>query len=792
MAKKSLPATGPNNENAFDSPQRFESMDKLHAQYRSIKSRMETKLKEWENYLKCYRRWPIRRKDGGVDVNYGQFKFKIDKSIGLFNSIILERPQWAWIQPMIHEYDGKPVTNEQRQKWAKAISKSWHRWFIQTWQERIDNTNDDCLDMQLFLAGIEHWCNKGDVYPENIPVETVFPDLTAGRDPKKWETLFIYKRFTYVDLKKMMDDQADGVDATAINDLLTKNSNKVDNLTDFEKLRLDTESSIQSSNSILCVYAYVKEYDGTITRYLFPESGEYIPSDQKKNTEPEKRFLIRNEKYCDNMSQVVAIRTYHRFKNYWSGESLSDNIYHQCLTYDRTTNRAMRAGLRRATTWISADTPDLADRLRANPESEVEILESGAELKVQSVGSDIADLIQASRSLQFDTERYTSEALETGFQNTKGRAITASENQANLMRESQAQESKSDLFIAQDRRLVAEIYRRSLSVATGEAEGMYLKAFKAEMEAEGIPEDAYKFENVLIESTFAIFGGNFIAQMSAIERLLSFIRIRPSTEGEFEAQRDAVGAIVGYDRADLYLPYKEQTDNAESQHAGVENEILDNEDLDPRNVQVLATDNHMVHINMHIVDLEGCLGRINELINVYPQTPPPLKPVALSTIMRKQSTLGNRIGHIIAHVEFLNQDSGYEQVIPQINKKLREYTGIQQALSAKTEALLNEMLQGAQDQNYMTQSQALKLQDQQRQLEFAKEMDAIKSTSALGKAQFGMAKAQANAEVKAEEHNQQMQFNQDKFNLEIEAMIKKAAAEGAAQAIAAVNKSKQQ
>lgn len=787
MASSKKQTSGPNFEQEFKSEERFSDMNKLHQRFTDVKARLNKKMTEWENYLKCYRRWPIRRKDGGVDTNWGQFKFKIDKSIESFSDLIIERPTWAWIVPNLYEIDGTPITQKQRDQWARIISESWHRWFIQTWCDRIDAANDDCFDMQMFMAGIEYWCNKGDIYPENIPIEHCLPDVTAGRNPEKWETLFIIRRVSYI----YLSEQAvkDGWNSEVIDDLLKNAGNTTSDLTEFEKLRLDVTDGAASDNSILVVEAYVKEYNGKITKYVMPESGRYIPS-KNPNEPAETRYLYKETGYCDHIGQVVAIRTFHRFKRYWSGESLADNIYPQCLNGDRTTNRLVRAGLRQSTVFIATDTPDLAERLRGDVESEVQVIDSGAQIKSTGINTATADLLNTTRALQFDTDRYNSDSLESGFQNSKGRAITASENQSNLMRSSQAVEAKMNLFINQDARLVKEIYRRSLKPVGRESGSEKLKSFKEELKSLGVPEEAYKFENVIITSVFSLMGGNFIAQQYAVDKLLAFARIKPESDEVREVQKDAIATIVGYDRVNLYLPYKEQIETAESQHAGTENEMLDNPELNPANVQVLPNDNHMVHINSHFFDVEGDLARLNELINVFPQTPEPLKALALDKMASKTKALENKMGHIKAHLTMLALDTTQQDIASAVNKKIVQTEAIQTSLTKAVDSLFNTFLQEAQSNTFMTAQQQLKLQDRQAEFEHKRRMEEIDTSKAMSRAQFGVMTKEASMQSKEADHEQKLRHAAESHQLELEAMIRKYAAEEVAKQMKTLNEAK--
>ena len=412
---------GANFELKFGSANRFDSMDELHSRYSSIRDRMNEKMKEWKNYLMSYRRHPIQRKGGRKDANYGQFKFEIDESSDVFTSLVLSRPTWATIIPK------DAPDKKTKLKWRTQISECWHEEFILPWEEKVENTAYDFFDMQMFMAGIEFWCNKGDVYPENVPIEHVFPDLTAGINPKKWETLFVLRRMSYKKLYDMRNK--DGWNRDAIESLLDTCENRVNDLSEFEKLRLDTKDATTTDNSILVCYAYVKEYDGSITHYIFPEDGIISARKHGDTSTPQKesRFLLIRKNFCKDMSEVVAIRTYHRFKQYWSGESLADNIFISKLQGDQAMNRILRSAVRSATTYLNSSNADTQEKLQNSSDQEVVVLDPDVKITQTNIQSNVGDLFNAVRQLEFDTSKMNRDHLPAGSQNVKGRAITAEE-----------------------------------------------------------------------------------------------------------------------------------------------------------------------------------------------------------------------------------------------------------------------------------------------------------------------------------------------------------------------------
>lgn len=742
---------GANYELKFGSPQRFEGMDDLHSRYTSIRDRMEEKMKEWKNYLKSYRRHPIQRKGGKKDANYGAFKFEIDNSADMFTSLVLSRPNWATVVPL------NAPDKQMKLDWRNKISECWHEEFIVPWEEKVENTAYDFFDMQMFMAGIEFWKNKGDVYPENIPIEHVFPDLTAGTNPKKWETLFVLRRESYASLYRKLEDS--DWNADAIKDVLETEQNRTTLLTEFEKLRLDTKSDETTDNTILLLYAYVKEYDGTITHYVFPEDG-IISARSKSDVKPqerEKRFLLIRKKYCDHLGQVIAIRTYHRFKQYWSGESLADNIFVAKLQGDQAMNRILRSAVRSATTYLNSNNADTQEKLQQMSDQELVVLDADVKVTQTSLQSNTADLFNAVRQLDFDTSRMNRDYLPAGSQNVKGRAITAEEAGNQAMQAVEQKEKKTTLFIQQDQRFVEEIYRRSLQVSRGEKEYKSLQRFKAKMEYYGIPEEAYAFENVLIQSTFSLMGGSMTARIQGTERLVSLARIKPESEGVRRAVIEAIASIVGYENVELYFPYKEELEELDARRAGMENEILDNPNLNPLNAQVLAKDNHVQDLTLHIPDIENDLKILEGLVMNQEQLPASMKAINVVKMQEHAVAIDNKFGHCLAHLEMMQTDPGLAGYIKSFQDKLTQvrapYISLQKMIRQAIEAFGQEN----EENSFMTKSMQLKLQDQQGEVEYRKQLRDI-----------GLGKAIEQAKLREISGQQKLKSNEEKAVMDLE------------------------
>lgn len=766
-------------EQKFGSKERFASMYDLHSRYVHVRDKTKEHREKWKNYLLAYRRTPYLRRDKGKDANFGQFRFKIDNAVDTFKGIVMNREYWANIIPL------KAPDKATRTDWSRKISLCWHEEFIRPWIDGIIQTHWDVFNMQMFGAGIAHFENMGDVYPESLDTELVFPDLGSSVLVKDWEIAFVVKRMSLTELyEKSKSD--DSWNEQAIKDLLDYKGGSVqDSLTDIERMRLNTTEMTDTNQSVLVVIAYVKEYtkskkNGKVTKYIFPEDGIIAKRDNSTDKK-EVRYLCKIEEYAKCISEVLCIRTFHSFKDYWAGEGLSQHIYVACMQYDQTMNRAIRASLRKAVLYLNSNNPDEQDRLRNMPADEVVVLDSDTKIQQVTVSTELVDLAATTRQLMFDTERGTGENLSSGSQNVRNRAITAEEQRANTLREGEKNTTQLDIFILQDSFLVKEMVRRSLNVSSVEPEYKSLERFKMKMAEYGIPEEAYKYENLLVESSFSLFAGSITSRLQLIDRLLGYTRIKPEHAGVENATRDGIGAIVGYDMVDYYYPYGQKPDESQTQRAGTENEILDDPELNPINAQVIAVDNHTVHVEMHLMDAENDIELAKKAVEQFELVPFAAKPIAIEKAYVRLRAVDNKLSHTEAHKQFLITDPFMEGYVKDIDKRMSRIRNIQQDVQSLHENNIESFAKDNQNQAFLTQEQQARMVKMQQDIQYEQAMNDIALGKAVNQATLRQATAQQKFDQSQQKFIQEMIQQQVRNELELNGLIKKSSIDLAVQ-----------
>lgn len=765
----------------------------LHSRYTGLKNKISNEQRlSWENYVKSYERHPYLRRDGKVDVNFGQFKFKIDNFIDVFSDLITEREFWGLFLPVDHYPD-----EETRLDWAVKISTCWHDNFINTWTSRIDNIRTDLFDMAMFGIGIEWWDRLGSMYPKSVERENVFPETSASMNPEEWGLCFIKQSVSFLDLYEAIRDEEiaenEGWNIGAVKELLLNKLAKYypqsspDDL--MEKFRRGSLDGLNEEPTAKLLYAYVREYEpfevkdgegvvrsGYITHYILPEDGQITPTENGEQTR-EQRYLKKFPGYCEHIGNVIALRTYQKTRKFWQAVSYAEDIYVTCSTYDKVHNRLIRAAIRKSNLHITGAGPDVEEKMRQMDDSEVVVLDSNASIAQVPIGTDITDLSQVMRQLDFDTSRYTGEPGTTGSQNVKGRAITAKEAEINLSKESQSNSTDMDMFVLQDARYITELYRRSIQAVPGTPEHKALKRFRKKMEAYDIPKKVYDPENITVNSIFNLAAGSSASKTVVSDYILKYMSIRPSSKGEERAKRFALASVAGYSMVPYFMGTERQYEQDESQHAGLENEAFANPLLNPHNIKVSTNDNHVIHAESHITDAEAKIEHAKQFLSQLSSEETPI--IIRAFVVDKATTvllaLDNNISHTLAHLELLSHDIMKKDTAAQLNQRLAPIRRVQGLLQQNIKKSAEALMQDLQQNGYLTQEQQIKLQNMQLELEHKARMQELDLGKKVDQVEMGNQVRRQHLQQEAEKHELNINAQAQKEALGLEAKRRQAA-----------------
>lgn len=767
--------------------ERFSRMCDLHSRYIELKDNHPSKS-DWEALNKMWDRWDYCRDNKPIDTNLGQFRFKVSREIGRFEDVITQRSMWA----KITSYEGKD--DKQRSEYGQVITEKFHEFCIDPWEDKAQVIRMNVFDMVMYGKGIEHWENNDGFWPKNIPVTTVFPDKNAGIDPREFDLLFISKKYTVGELCCILDDKEDGdgwhkealLDLIDFADSLSANDPK-DNFDMYSRGKLSPKTQ---DMSIDLIWAYVKEYDESITLYIFPESGAVVPQSTSYNQDREVRYLRSIPNFCECMSHVLAIRSNITTRSYWNSRSFAELIFPSCKLYDKVMNRIIRTVLRNSILFLKSTDSDQQLRLSSLTDDEVQNLNPDDDIAKAESRVDVGEMFQMLRQVMFDVDSSMGAKLATGSQNVKGRAITARE--AELQDQNATRESNVDvkMFMICEGLYLKELYRRFIDLSHGNCKkekkmrDMFIKA----MEANGIPKEAYDPDNVFVCPYYNPSAATPQGIISGAQVILEALSRTPQSDGEHRAMKDLIGAVVGSEAVNYYLPDREYIDR-DALQAGMENEAMSNKDVFAQNVLVIPDQNHVIHMTMHLANSQHVIETVAQKFQLYGQSIEEDKPIILDDLAGMLISLDLQMSHMEAHIQMaargINVDKRIKPLIEAWKSTMQQIRLREQAAENQLAALKQERIQTNRQDLDMTLDQRHKQAMYQIEEEHAKKMSDLKLGSSVEKTKLSLNVSEAkhtqkiqqqavDGEIKIKQAQQGLELSRQKEASKLAAMNVKA------------------
>lgn len=768
-----------NTEQPVGRKARYTSASALHTKYEAAKTANDENRQIWLNIVRSYERTPIKRSNGKYDADFGEFRFKCDQKIDTYVDIITERTEAAQITTLFG-------TDTERQEWSREITDAFNEFCINIWEDRFEESYKDIFDMVLFSKGVEHWETQFGCYSENIPIENIFPDADAPMNPKKWNILFVRKKYSFVDLYNEIEDadiaERKGWDVARVKKFLREENgtNQSDEDADeFEEFRRGNADDTDDSPGVTVVFAYVKEYSKNgskkITKYAFPEFGS-IPSTSKSNlTDDNKKeaidrrgFFVVAEEYCECFSQVVAIRTENLTSGYHQCPSFARLIYIATKFQNQALNKIIRAAMRNVNIFLKSENKEQQQKISQLTDEEVQILDPDTEVVQQSINHNWMGLVEIMREVQFQMATGTKASVSTGSQNVKGKAITAKEAEINAMSVNAAISSDHKIFASQDQRHLKETYRRFVDKdrmfeGCDGYKGHVL--FINKMKSLGIPDEAFDPENVVVKSVmppapaFKVESARIL-----IEGINRYINAK--SDGEKRAAKDLIAAAVGRQNVDFYVGDDQKLRITEIFKIGRENTSLDDPDFNPNNVKINPVEDiHPLHIAMHLDDSIYKLKKAEEYLFAVESNQ--VLPEDAGIYLRKAEEIliaqDNKSAHAMAHIMVIEQSASERAEVGEAKVFRDQLVKIQEKEKTLETRLLN-LKETRQSQ--LTENRGFTLEERHKarmyELDEAhlEAMNSIKLGSAIEKHQVGKETTQATHAAKIrqkeEDHVQKM------------------------------------
>lgn len=658
-----------NNEDAYDKLHSLMNADP----YRNVR----------EEFLKNYNRNPWvrsgKKNKDKRDPNFGQFQSKVNAAINVFISVLTERAAWVRIIP---RYVPASTIN----RISTQLTASFHRHFIEPWEDRYLDEIIASFDIVMYGKAIEHFPSPGCVYTENLPVERVFPDSAADMNPKKWQYVFIVRDFTEAELKAISkgthdDREYDDFDKDYVKEIL-KNIDTYSIGTTTSETRQQNYGEMRESGKepvVPIATLYIKDkFKGKnkVSKYSFP--AEIKNYDQISTKESKVKLLEEKKGYVPSIASVIHVRSADITRSYWKFNSFARQIYLATSLYDKSMSLAIRGVRRNFTQFISTDNRESLSKMLERSDEEVQLVDPDVKfVQNQNQNQGVREVIEVMRQIMLDTENGQALAQAPGTQNVKGYAITAKEAELRAAHTGEQESLKIKILLSNDVRLYKEIYRRAVDLKADYQNKKAYDAFVADMEVANIPKEVYDIENLYFKPYYLSGGGSQSTRVANAQGVYQALLIQPTSPGQEQAQRDLVGAYVGVENIEDYLPMPPPI-NISITKAGQENEALDNPYLNPANVPVNPTDKHLQELPIHIADYEKKLQIANGIIKRGIAEPNKVRRIiflnAATDLLQAQDNKG---GHIMAHIQAAGVNKGGKSQLTEFSSKMNSLQTMQ-------------------------------------------------------------------------------------------------------------------
>jgi hypothetical protein len=503
-------------------------------------------------------------------------------------------------------------------------------------------------------------------------------------------------------------------------DTANANTNEWETLQrEFKNNDLGTTGAAYASE-VKLVFMWVKELNGTVSQYIFPEDLE--DSDD---------FLYVNRSRFENSSQVFNTFCYGVGSNgyFHSIRGLGHKVFSIVQALNRLRCRFFDSLMTSSMLMLEPESEDAIEDLSLihfgpfviKPPN-VKFIQKDYPNFGQSIIPGLGDL---NTLLQQQAGQYSTEAT---FRQDKER--TRYEVQAHLESLANISVAALSLFYQPWERLLRETVRRVArqDYFPQDPGGQYVAEFRARCVARGVPEEALAAIDPSRVRVVRAIGNGSSAARSAIMRQVYELSANFDPQGRQQAIRDLTRTIGGVEAADRYTPAPEnQRPPMEAKTAELENILL----MQGNQVQVLPSEMHAVQFPVHLDALEQLLADIDSGEQIFEEAAPKLFPLHT---------------HASAHAEFMVGEPDY----PAIKKRLQQIDEMAWNLAKRLEKLQRDAAEQASVEGQPQEGQP-------------QEGNPANPNNLPDTLQRQMVEASTKLRIAEETHSQQMRHREEAF-----------------------------
>lgn len=484
-----------------------------------------------------------------------------------------------------------------------------------------------------------------------------------------------------------------------------KGSRNMESWDYYERILIDQDltASYSDGDVILCVTLLVQEFDGKISRLMYPEAPFATPDNNgNQKTKDDVGFLFSDIGKYDHYGQCVVVYfhelgdrgtwdsvkglgqkgfRYHSVINQMNCRMLAGAEMATGLTLqlgDAKSKDALNLTRRGLVTYIPPNTKHIQQPQPAGfldgPITVVRVLDNRM----------AANLGQSSpRTISRD--------------DGKGEMPTATQVNQAVAKESSLSQGQISLHYMTEDAMFSEMYRRASMKGTTDKEA---KRFQKQCIDAGVPEEALK-DCVVKANRLSGYGSAQMRQLSDQQMLESGAVAAMPAKGQQNFWRYFTGGVKGADKIDMFFPIDEPV-NRDQIDAEFENGLIAQ-----GKVPVLYGDD-MIHAQSHLEDASKVLGPVEEAISQGQNDPEQLQ-AAYQYLQIMGPHIEEHIGRLRANKFRAKQAKLFQDSLNQLvafNGKLRgALRDVQRQQSIAAQEQSQSVALGALDQQKIRSAQ---------------------------------------------------------------------------------------
>lgn len=439
-------------------------------------------------------------------------------------------------------------------------------------------------------------------------------------------------------------------------------------------------------NMIYCYRLLVKEFrsgkKSKISQFIVTHGGVFDERAQEEKS-ADAGFLFRHIDRYESYSEALVVS----FQNTGDGtfhsvRGMAMKGFKHWAASNRLKCKALDNAFQRSSIVLSSDTVKSQDQMQLIVRNDMTMLPPGTKVEQMGFAGDIEGVMAVDRMVSNHLANnlgvYNQRTLSR--EDGRGEQPTATQVQMQVQKEATLSQGQITLYYQTLDLLYAMIFRKAVKSSEEDA-----VEFRKWCEDDGVPESALK--DVCVKANRQSGYGSSAMRQLVLQQLQQILPMLPE-EGKQAYLDMAISATAGVDKIDVLNPRNHIPDQDESM-AAVENGTI----AAGSPAIVSSGQNHVVHLQVHVDDVERRTGPIREAM----EQEEPVDPQALTTAYQYLQLMG---GHMEEHLAPLEADPSRRQLAKQFRDTLQLYVAFHGKLrGAIITARREAQVQAQQEQN---------------------------------------------------------------------------------------------